>query len=79
MNHSKIVKNECQHTKNKDKIYINANSIFKYNQPQIEIPTSINKMGALSVKLPLISWLFIITFNFGYVHIISSGLDRCMC
>ena len=31
MNHSKIVKNECQHTKNEE-IYINAYSLFKYNQ-----------------------------------------------
>ena len=44
---------------------INAHSIFKYNQPKAEIPTSIYKMGAPSAKLPLKSSLFIIPFNFG--------------
>ena len=48
------------------KILKNAHSVFKYNLPKTEIPTSIYKMGAPSVKLPLISWLFIIPFNFGY-------------
>ena len=33
-------------------------------------------MGAPSVKLPLISWLFTIPFNFGYVHITISGLNK---
>ena len=33
-------------------------------------------MGAPSVKIPLISWLFMIPFNFGYVHIIGSGLNN---
>ena len=31
-------------------------------------------MGGTSVKLALISWLFTIPFNLGYVHIINSGL-----
>ena len=31
-------------------------------------------MGGTSVKLILISWLFTIPFNLGYVHIINSGL-----
>ena len=35
-------------------------------------------MGAPSVKLPLISWLFIIPFNFGYVYITISGLKKYM-
>ena len=30
----------------------------------------------VSVKLPLISWLFTIFFNFGYVHFISSVLKN---
>ena len=34
-------------------------------QPKTEIPTSINKIDASSVKLPLISWLFIMSFNSG--------------
>ena len=53
-------------------------SLFKYNQPKTEISMSTNKMGGLSVKLSLISWLFIIPFNFGYVHIISSSLKKCI-
>ena len=52
-------------------------SLFKYNQPTTEIPTSIYRMGGPSGKLPLISWLFIKPFNFGYVHIISSSLKKC--
>ena len=43
-----------------------------------EIPISTYKMGVPNVKLPLISWLFIKPFNFGYVHIINSGLNKCM-
>ena len=35
-------------------------------------------MGAPSIKLPLISWLFIIPFNFGFVHFIKSGLNKCI-
>ena len=51
--------------------------LFKYNQPKTEIPTSIYEMGGLSVKLSLIAGLFIIPFNFEYVHIISSSLRKC--
>ena len=51
------------------KIYINAHSIFKYNQPKTKITTSIYKTGA---------WLFIIPFKFGYVHIINSCLNKCI-
>ena len=65
INHSKIVKNECPHTKNEEKKQINAHSIFKYNQPKTEIPITIYEMGAPSIKLPLKSWLAIIPFNFG--------------
>ena len=50
-----------------------AYSLFKYNQPKREIPTSIYNMGGPSVKLPLISWLFIIAYKVGYVHISNSG------
>ena len=32
--------------KNTAKNYINAHSIFKYNQPKTKIPTSIYKTGA---------------------------------
>ena len=35
---------------------------YNYNQPKTEITTSICKMGAPSVKLPLISWLFMIPY-----------------
>ena len=52
-------------------------SLFKYNQTTTEIPISIYRMGGPSGKLPLISWLFIKPFNFGYVHIISSSLKKC--
>ena len=69
-------KKECQHTTNEDKIQKNAHSIFKYNSPKTEILTPIYKLGAPSVNLPLISWLFIIPFNFGYVHITISGLNK---
>ena len=44
-----------------------------------EIPTSIYKMGGPSVKLPLISWFFIIPYNFGYLHISNRGLNKCIC
>ena len=40
---------------------------------QRQIHTSIYKMGGPSVKLPLISWLFIIAYNFGYAHISITG------
>ena len=33
-------------------------SLFEYNQPKTEMPTSIYKMGGLSVRLPLISSYF---------------------
>ena len=33
-------------------------------------------MCGTSAKLTLISWLFTIPFNLGYVHIISSGLTN---
>ena len=54
---------------------INAHSIFKYNQPKTEIPTSTHK---LSLK----SWLFIIPSNFGshyqqwfkQMYILKTGL-----
>ena len=52
-------------------------SLFKYNQPKMEIPTSIYKMGGPIVKLSLISWILIIPFNFGYDHIINSSLKKC--
>ena len=52
------------------------NSLFKYNQPKTEIPTSVYKMGGLSVKLSLIPSLSIIPLNFGYAHIISSSLKK---
>ena len=51
-------------------------SLFKYNQPKTERPTSIYKMGGPSVKLSLISWFFIISFNFAYDHIINSSLKK---
>ena len=38
--------------------------------------TSNYKMCGTSAKLTLISWLFTIPFNLGYVHIISSGLGN---
>ena len=62
--------------KEQGKIHINGHSILKKNQAKTEIPTSIYKMGASFVQLPLISWLFIIAFNFGYVHILDSGLNK---
>ena len=51
-------------------------SLFKYNQRKTEILKSVYKMGAPSVKLSLISWLFIMPFNFGYVHIINRILKK---
>ena len=78
INHSKIAKSKYQHTKNEE-IQINAYSLFKYNKPKREIPTSTYKMGVPSVKLPLISWLFNILYNLGYVHISNSGLKKRMC
>ena len=33
-------------------------------------------MSVPSVKLPLISWLFIIPYNLGYSHISNSGLKN---
>ena len=51
-------------------------SLFEYNQSNTEIPTSIDKIDGLSVKLSLISWIFIKTFNFGYDHIINSSLKK---
>ena len=50
--------------------------LFKYNQLKNDIPTSIYKMGGPSVKISLISQLFVIPFNFGYVYIISSSLKN---
>ena len=35
-------------------------------------------MSGPSVKLPLTSWLFIIPYNVGYVHISNSGLKMYM-
>ena len=52
-------------------------SLFKYNQPKTEIPTSIYKMDGPRIKLSLVYWLFIIAFNFGYDHISSSSLKKC--
>ena len=53
-------------------------SLFKYNQPKTKIPTSIYKMGGTGVKIPLTCCLFFIAFNFLYVHIINSGLNKCI-
>ena len=39
---------------------------------------SIYKVGGPSIKLPLISWFLIMLFNFGYVYIISCGLNGCI-
>ena len=50
--------------------------LFKYNQLKNEIPTSIYKMGGPSVKLYLISQLFVKPFNFSYVYIINSSLKN---
>ena len=57
-----------------------AYSLFKYNQPKRgEIPTSIYNISGPSVKLPLVSWLFIIPYKVGYIHISNSGLNKCIC
>ena len=56
----------------------NAHSLIKYNQPKTEIPMSTYKMGGTSVKLPLIALIFTKPFNFGYDHIINSGLNKCI-
>ena len=50
--------------------------LFKYNQLKNEIPTSIYKMDGPSVKLYLISQLFVKPFNFSYVYIINSSLKN---
>ena len=59
---------------------MNAHSTFKYNQPKTEIPTSIYKMGAISVKLfDLLTFHHtLILVYFGYVHIINSSLNKCI-
>ena len=57
--------------------YLDKYSLIKNNQPKAETPTSSYKIGDPSVKLPLISWLFFIPFNFGYVLIINNGLNKC--
>ena len=57
---------------------MNAHSLIKNNQLKTEIPTSNYKTSGKSVKLPSISWLFTIFLNIGYVHIISSGLNKCL-
>ena len=54
--------------KEKGKKQINAHSIFKYNQSKTEIPTSIYKMGAPSVKLPLKSWFTLSTVVYTNVY-----------
>ena len=51
-------------------------SLFRYNQLKTGSPRSIYKMGSPNVKLSLISWLFVIPFNFGYDHIINSSLEK---
>ena len=51
-------------------------SLFKCNQPKTEI--SVYKMVGLSVELPFISCLFSMLFNFGYVHTLKSGLNKCV-
>ena len=56
----------------------NAHSLIKYNQPKTEIPMSTYKMGGASVKLPLTSLISTKFFNFGYTHIINSGLNKCI-
>ena len=74
----KNYKNEWQYTKNEKQILKNAYSLIKYNQPKTEIPMSTYKMGGASVKLPLIYLIFAKPFDFGYAHIINSGLDKCI-
>ena len=70
----KIAKNEGQHKKNEEEIQIDVHSLIKNTQPKTEMPISNYKAGGTSVKLPLISWLFTIPFN--YVHIISGDLNK---
>ena len=53
-------------------------SIFKYNQPKTEISTYIYKMGGPITKLSLVTWLFIIPFNFGHDRMINSTLKKCI-
>ena len=51
-------------------------SLFKYNQLKIEKSTPIYKISGPSIKLTLIFRLFIILFNFVYVHMTNSGLNK---
>ena len=74
----KNYKNEWQYTKNEEQFLKDAYLRIKYNQPKTEIPMSTYKMGGASVKLPLISLIFAKPFDFGYTHIIISGLDKCI-
>ena len=62
----------------KNKFKKNAHSLIKYNQPKTEIAMSTYRMGGTSVKLPLIALIFTKPFNFGYDHIINSGLNKCI-
>ena len=48
-----LIKKRANSNLNAD--HIQLHSIFKYNQPKIETPTSIYKIGAQSAKLPSIS------------------------
>ena len=55
------------------------------SSPYLDIINQRSKYPHLFIKwviegenLPLISCLFIMSFNFGYVHIISSGLNKCI-
>ena len=36
-------------------------------------------MGGPSVRLTLISWIFIIPYKVFYVDISNSGLNKCIC
>ena len=74
----KNYENELQHKKNEKEIQINTHSLIKNNQPKTETPTSNYKMGGASIKIQLISWVFIKPFNLGYVPIINSGLKKCI-
>ena len=51
-------------------------SLFKYNQPTTENPTSIHKIVGPSVNLSFIFCVLIIPFNFCYLHIINSVLNK---
>ena len=75
---NKKKKNEFQHTQNEDEFQINDHFLIKYNQPNAKIPTSNYKMSGTSVKISWISWICTIPFNFGYVHIINSDLNKCI-